>query len=139
MAKRIKELLDALDIRLAKGEISEETYKELKAKYSAKLEKITGKPIAPKEPVITKVEIQERMANARHTETICWLLVIFLFIPITIAGIAVLTSYISVTHPYEDLGILLGLLGGGGTFLGLAKIAVCHRYRSQVIEWLEKG
>jgi HJR/Mrr/RecB family endonuclease len=44
MAKRIEELLDALDERLAKGEISEETYKELKAKYSTKLEKITGKP-----------------------------------------------------------------------------------------------
>lgn len=44
MAERIEKLLDALDERLVKGEISEETYKELKAKYSAKLEKITGEP-----------------------------------------------------------------------------------------------
>jgi len=52
VAKRIEKLLDALDERLAKGEISEETYKELKAKYTARLEKTARKKVVKKEPLV---------------------------------------------------------------------------------------
>jgi HJR/Mrr/RecB family endonuclease len=56
MAERIEKLLDALDERLAKGEISEQTYKELKAKYLTKLEEITGKPAIKIQPSTTVPE-----------------------------------------------------------------------------------
>lgn len=47
-------MLELLDERLIRGEISETTYKELKAKYSAKLEEFAEKPAAPKIAVAEK-------------------------------------------------------------------------------------
>ena len=45
--KKLGEMLEMLDERLVRGEISESTYKELKAKYSAQLEGLAVKPAAP--------------------------------------------------------------------------------------------
>lgn len=52
--KKLEEMLKMLDERLVRGEISEPTYKELKAKYSAGLEEIAEKPAAPKIAVAEK-------------------------------------------------------------------------------------
>ena len=52
--KKLKEMLEMLDERLVRGEISEPTYRELKAKYSARLEEIAEKPAAPKIAVAEK-------------------------------------------------------------------------------------
>ncbi len=45
--KKSEKLLEMLDEKLIRGEISESTYKELKAKYSVRLGKVAEKPAAP--------------------------------------------------------------------------------------------
>jgi hypothetical protein len=118
LAKKTQELLDALDERLAKGEITEETYKELEAKYSARLGEITGKPITKRNPVVSEAAIHERIAGARHKELIGYIRMVLAIVMAGAGGYlysvkeVVLNSYsYEVTKPYETLGIVFIIVG----------------------------
>lgn len=56
---RREELLRRLEERLARGEISEETYREIKARYDAMPEEPEEPPEAPEEPLVEAEEVFE--------------------------------------------------------------------------------